>query len=144
MPTLPCHPRTACSFTQGLAKNLSRVSPGDSKIFKYFQTFRIIFRIFSNIFKRFTPFFESFQTFSNVSILPVLPSCYTLTPQPPFLPQKPTMHSQIHPQFPRFFCNSRYFYSSIPASSLSRSSIGRPITFVKLPSIFSTNWSPPS
>jgi len=31
----------------------------NSKIFKYFQTFHIIFRIFSNI-------FEYFQTFSNV------------------------------------------------------------------------------
>ena len=41
----------ARSFAQAPAKN--------SNIFKYFQTFRIIFRIFSNIFKR-------FQSFSNV------------------------------------------------------------------------------
>jgi len=46
------------------------------EIFKYFRTFHIIFRMFSNVFERF--------------FLPILPKPHNLTSQPPFLPQKPT------------------------------------------------------
>ena len=54
--------------------------------------------MFSNIFER-------FQTFLNVFALPILPNRYNLTPQSPFLTQKPThptKKTQKTPFFLRF------------------------------------------
>jgi len=70
----------------------SNVSPHFSKIFKRF----------TQVFERFALFFESFQTFSNVSIVPVLPNPYSLTPSPLILPQKLRLPLKSNPFFSPF------------------------------------------
>ena len=73
-----------------------------SNFFEYFQTFHTIFRTFSNVSLYFSNVFNRFWTFSNVSILPILPNRYSLTPQSPFLTPKPTSPPENNPQKTQF------------------------------------------